>query len=175
MMVWQPTRIILHHSATKDGLTLSWDGVGHYHRSWAYRGKIITPDRASELMAMGKRVKKPWKDNGYQAGCELVEQEYLCMIGRPWHIHGAHCRGQNTRALGFCFVGNYDEVAPDPKMIQEAVKRVLVPWCLIFQINPADIYGHCDFSNKTCPGSQFPIRDVIGQVGSKLLQIKGRG
>ena len=90
------------------------------------------------------------------------------MYGRPWDYIGAHTQGQNTDTLGFCFVGNYDLIEPDPMMLAIAAQRVLAPWCRAFGISPQAIHGHRDYSSKSCPGDLFSVELLIDLVESEM-------
>lgn len=132
-----PRRIIIHHSATEDGQTFSWATIRKFHVE-----------------------SRGWLDIGYHAGVELVGPTYECMYGRPASMHGAHTAGKNRDSLGFCFVGNFDLVAPEPERLAVAVRRVIAPWCVQYGLGPEDIFGHRDFSEKTCPGKLFDLDDL---------------
>ena len=54
-----PRRIIIHHSATKDGRTFSWSAIRRYH-----------------VHTLG------WTDIGYHAGIELIGDDFECLFGR---------------------------------------------------------------------------------------------
>jgi hypothetical protein len=141
-MPFRPTHIVLHHSATRDGSTYSWGAIRAWH-----------------VETLG------WDDNGYHGGIERItdsaqRDSYAVLYGRPVTEMGAHCRGMNSKSLGFCFVGNYDEREPDQAMIEEAARRVLVPWMIQHGIGPQQIVGHRDYSSKTCPGARFDIERV---------------
>ena len=146
-MINRPNKIVVHHSLTKDGETVSWPAIERFHRY--YRG---------------------WIDVGYHAGCEIVgDGDVVCMYGRPWDQIGAHTQGHNVDTLGFCFVGNYDEIEPDPMMLAVAAQRVLAPWCKSFGISPTSIYGHRNFaSNRTCPGRLFSVDLLIDLVEAEM-------
>ena len=161
-------RIIIHHSATEDGASFSWRAIRHYHLSWAYKGRIITEAEAKALIAAHKNVKPPYSDVGYHAGIELLGTEYECLYGRPTTKNGAHTRGENGDSLGFCFVGDYDVVEPDPGMLIVAAKRVLAPWCVEHHIDPGEIDGHRKYANKTCPGKLFNIDELRCVVEAAL-------
>ena len=130
MIKW--THIILHHSLTEDSQTVSWNAIRKYHLS------------------------KGWYDIGYHAGIELVGDEYVIMAGRPLNMQGAHTKGMNDKALGFCFVGNYDLTSPPAAMLVKAAAYIK-GWEDELNIFPENIHGHRDYANKTCPGSQFDI------------------
>lgn len=138
--MFTPKQIVVHHSATKDSGTVSWNAIRKFHVE-----------------------QNGWQDIGYHAGIELVGDRYECMVGRSITIPGAHCEGHNKDSLGFCFVGDYDAVAPNPEMLAVAVDRVLAPWCFRFNIPIDRIYGHRQFSPKTCPGKLFSV-DMLREM-----------
>jgi len=139
-----PKMIILHHSATKDSGTVSWPAIRRYH------------------------IEQGWGDIGYHAGIELVGDDYEVMLGRPEELAGAHTKGKNSVSLGFCFVGDYDRQPPDPRMLEIAVDRVLLPWCRKYRLTADDIRAHYEFANKTCPGSSFPVEQVRNLIKARL-------
>ncbi len=129
------TYIVIHHSATVDSNTYSWDAIKKYHIE----------------------VNK-WSDIGYHGGIELVEHEYKLLAGRPLNTKGAHCKdgGMNNVALGFCFVGNYDLIEPPIPMLIKGSQQIR-SWMEIFHIPLEHIKGHRDYSVKTCPGKLFDL------------------
>ena len=139
--MFRPKRIIIHHSLTSDGAAVSWGAIRRFHTE--VRG---------------------WKDIGYHAGCELARDQWECLYGRPLTEPGAHTRGLNHDSLGFCFVGNFDESRPPAEALRVAAQRVLVPWLHLFELDLDDIYGHRDFSSKSCPGRFFDLDELRGMV-----------
>ncbi len=137
-----PTKIILHHSLTADGETVSWGAIRRYHRT-----------------VMG------WRDIGYHYGIELVDRAPEILVGRMMNEYGAHCRGagMNRRSLGVCFVGNFDDQPPAPAIWDAGLKLVgsLVD---MFNISPKDVHGHCAFSGKSCPGKRFDVERFREQL-----------
>lgn len=136
-----PNKIIVHHSLTKDGKTVSWGNIRNYH-----------------INTLG------WNDIGYHAGVELVDYQYEILMGRMWDKVGAHTQGQNSDSLGICFVGNYDLIEPPDEMLETGAKIIRL-WMKLYHIDILDIYRHHDFASyKSCPGLQFDIiklRDII--------------
>ena len=127
-----PKRIILHHSLTKDSETVSWGAIRRYH------------------IDMG------WVDIGYHYGIELLRDQYEILLGRMPDEVGAHTKGYNTGSIGICFVGNYDLIMPPKEMWNLAL--VLVRYlCRTYKIPHDLIYGHRNFSPKTCPGLLFNV------------------
>jgi len=141
MVNW--THVIIHHSLTKDGATVSWDAIRKFHME-----------------------QNGWNDIGYHAGIELVGDEYVIMTGRSLSTKGAHCKEENmnSKAIGFCFVGNYDLIAPPITMLVKGasyIKGIMD----IFGIIPANVRGHRDYATyKSCPGRLLDMsifRDLL--------------
>lgn len=132
---FKPTKIIVHHSLTKDSETVSWGAIRSYH-----------------IHTLG------YSDIGYHAGVELTSHGYYEVLwGRPWDQAGDHTRGKNHDSLGICFVGNYDEKPPFMDAYETGA-RLIRYWLKQFNIDINHIYGHRYFSTyKTCPGKKFDL------------------
>jgi hypothetical protein len=130
--------IIIHHSLTRDSGTVSWGAIRTYH------------------------ISRGWKDIGYHFGVELINNQYEILIGRPWNETGAHTRGINTKAIGICFVGNYDEIPPPTDMLLKGGKLIS---CLMkdFGIPLKNVRPHRAFADKTCPGKLFNM-DIFRKI-----------
>ena len=129
------TSLILHHSLTPDHHVLvDTYAIRRYHIE--HNG---------------------WQDIGYHLVQEIVGDEPLLVIARPWNISGAHAPGRNHDSLGYCIVGNFDEAPPDPATWAGAVKAA--QWlCDVFSIPPSEVYGHREVTpNRTCPGKYFNL------------------
>lgn len=139
-----PTHIMIHHSLTEDGSTVSWAAIEKYHKE-TYK----------------------WLDIGYHAGIEVVtdnlelnKYKYQALIGRPVYAHAAACPqgNMNAVALHVCCVGNFDLVAPSVDYLKVLLKRVIIPWATEFSIPPSNWVGHRDYNvNKSCPGNKFNL------------------
>jgi len=135
-----PKRIILHCSATKDGLVVDWQAIRRYHLS------------------------NSWTDIGYHFGIELVNGEYEILVGRQMTVQGAHTSGENSDSLGICCVGDFDKVAPPAQQWQLALKLVR-SLQQVFSIPTDRVYGHREFTNlKTCPGKMFDLSEFRRQL-----------
>ena len=128
-----PKYLIIHHSLTKDGPTVSWEAIRKYHMET-----------------------NGWSDIGYHYGVELVGSSYQVMKGRDESVVGAHCKeeGMNRNSLGICMVGNYD-LAPVQSegllLLTTLVKRLM----LKYNIPVLNVKRHGDYAPKSCPGSKF--------------------
>jgi hypothetical protein len=136
----RPTKIILHHSATKDSGTVSWNAIRKYHIEQC-----------------------KWDDIGYHFGVELINGHYEILVGRTLDTVGAHTSGHNSDSIGICFVGDFDQVLVPPGQWEAGLK--LVRWLTqAYSISRANIYGHRNFAPKTCPGINFDIGRFIKEL-----------
>jgi hypothetical protein len=143
--------IMVHHSLTKDGDTVSWPAIEKYHRE-----------------------SKGWRDIGYHAGVEVVtgdvtlsDYRVQALFGRsPFEQASACPQGEmNVLALHVCVVGNYDLAPPSLAAMRVLAKRVVLPWMREYGIPPERIVGHRDFNpDKTCPGTKFDLDLLRGIV-----------
>lgn len=74
-------RIIVHTTATKEGVHYSVSDIDRWHRELGYSGI------------------------GYHF---VVYLDGSIHIGRPVSKIGAHCKGYNTGSIGICYVGGLD-------------------------------------------------------------------
>lgn len=138
-----PDKIIIHHSATKDGLVLrDWDAIRDYH---------INTNK--------------WLDIGYHYGIESVQNQYQIMIGRPLTMEGAHCLGQNTSSIGICVVGDFTKEPPPEAQYQTLTYLILEKIYPVFGELP--VYRHDDFYATGCPG-KLDIEHVRKMLSTKL-------
>ena len=135
--------IVIHHSLTEDGKTVSWSAIRKYHK---------------EMLG--------WSDIGYHMGVEDIYGEYEVLVGRPLTRPGAHCThlDMNRQGIGICFVGNYDVIKPSMGMILIAMNRIIIPLCKLYGIPWNNIIGHREAgAPKTCPGLLYDM-DVLREL-----------
>jgi len=134
------THIMLHHSLTRDGKTVSWGGIRRHHLETRGLDAI-----------------------GYHYGVEMVGDHYEVMLGRSEIDAAVACPEDemNACALHVCCVGNFDDAPPSRAMLEVLVELVILPAMVEYGIPPERIIGHNDAdSTRTCPGSQFDL-DVV--------------
>ena len=129
----EPTRIILHHSLTRDSGTVSWGAIRNYH------------------------IKRGWPAIGYHFGIENLRGQTEILSGRFPDIPGAHCRGHNHDSIGICFVGDFDSQPPPQESWTAGIKLCRY---LMKIYNIQTIRGHREFDpGKSCPGRLFNLDD----------------
>lgn len=140
--------IVLHHSATIDGGTVSWGAIRLYHK-----------------------CVNGWSDIGYHLGIELVGAHYEVLLGRPWTMDGAHARGRNSSSLGVCLVGNFDNRKPNGELWSAAVG--VIAWISVqLRVPVQRIVGHREVTKgRTCPGTLFDMKEFRAAVAK--LRKKG--
>jgi N-acetyl-anhydromuramyl-L-alanine amidase AmpD len=126
-------QIIIHHSATQGG---SSESFAEYH--------VLAND---------------WPGIGYhfvinQSG-QIDQTQYLQTVSY-------HTSGQNSRSVGICLVGDYDEQSLPPAQLDALILLILN---IQNQLGRTlAIFGHNEFSNKTCPGSKVNIDQIRSKV-----------
>lgn len=120
-------KIIVHCTATPQGKNFSVADIDRWHRQ---RG---------------------FQSIGYHFVIGLDGEVF---VGRPIEQVGAHCKNQNARSIGVCYVGGLtaDGKKPtDSRTPQQKAALVSLLTELRKRFPQAKIYGHRDFANKACP------------------------
>jgi hypothetical protein len=90
-----------------------------------------------------------WDDIGYHY---LIGPDGLIFRGRPEEVVGAHCV-PNSGKVGICLLGNYDpDFDPLPEKGWDSLKKLTIALSSKYDIPPDMLFGHRDFSPKSCPG-----------------------
>ncbi len=134
--------IMLHHSLTADGETVSWGAIRKWHMG-------LHPDSPYR--------EKPMVDIGYHYGIEQIGDQYEILVGRDLDHDGAHCpQGEmNRKAIGICFVGNFDLASPPAN---QWARGLLFVKSLMRILDIPIIVGHRDYNpDKSCPGKMFDM------------------
>ncbi len=158
----KPQYLIVHHSLTRDGLVADWEAIRRFHKA---------PPPAGY----------GWSDIGYHYGIENVKGGIVLQVGRPEYMPGAHTKElfMNTKSLGICVVGNFDEAPPE-----RAVVRFLVDFCrrkiAEHGIPLQSVLGHREVGAmagfdwtkgqyKSCPGRYFHMDSFREMVAGAVL------
>lgn len=149
--------IVIHHSLTKDGDTVSWGAIRDYH-----------------VKVNG------WREIGYHLGLERIDGRYEVLLGRLPDEVGAHCKDgdMNSRGIGICCVGNFDEEVPSVELLTK-LKEVCLWLMKTYRIYPDNVIGHKEAQGlsgisyerqKTCPGRMFPMERLRNELQAALPQ-----
>lgn len=118
--------IIIHCSATREGLDFRAADIDRWHRE---RG---------------------WHSIGYHY---VIDLDGTIEKGRALSDIGAHCSGHNAHSIGICYIGGLDENGNPADTRTPAQRTALLRLIheLKEQFPEARVYGHRDFSAKSCP------------------------
>lgn len=120
-------KIIIHCTATPEGRDCTVADISRWHRERGF----------SEI--------------GYHY---VIYRDGSIHAGRDVSKAGAHCKGQNARSIGVCYVGGMDAAGKQAKDTrtpeQKAALRGLVAK-LKAEYPGAAVHGHNEFAAKACP------------------------
>ncbi|MFA4933857.1 MAG: N-acetylmuramoyl-L-alanine amidase [Candidatus Omnitrophota bacterium] len=140
--------IIIHHSATDEGSSLSFDKA-HLSRGWDGVGYHFVIDNGSK----GK------KDGQIEVSPRWLKQE-----------NGSHCKAgsMNTKAIGICLVGNFSKETPTPKQV-DALVYLVDKLRRYYKIPLNQIMGHGQVpgAKTECPGKNFPWRVLKSRLTAR--------
>jgi N-acetylmuramoyl-L-alanine amidase len=119
-------KIIIHCSATPPNMYVDAKLVDDWHKQ---RG---------------------WSGIGYHF---FIKRDGQIELGRPLQKQGAHTKNQNKNSIGLCYAGGVDEdMSPEDNRTSAQIASLLSLLRLLKNIFPkTTIYGHRDFSTKSCP------------------------
>ncbi len=114
-----------------------------------------------------------WNDVGYHF---LIGSDGLIFEGRPATVVGAHAV-PNTGKVGICMIGNHDpEGDPVTAEAWNALTDLVTALAFQYDIPMEELYGHRNFSHKTCPGDRIYNRfgelrkEVHRRIGTMGLE-----
>ena len=102
----------------------------------------------------GWHLKRGWRDIGYHF---LIQRDGTVDEGRPIEQSGAHTKGHNWDSIGISYVGGVEAKKKDGKWIakdtrtDEQKESLLDLICQLHDTYGGVVYGHRDFSSKSCP------------------------
>jgi N-acetylmuramoyl-L-alanine amidase len=118
--------IIIHCTATPEGRPVTVAEVDRWHRARGFQGI------------------------GYHY---LIGLNGEVWQGRSVEIVGAHCEGHNAHSVGVCYAGGLDDRAraKDTRTAKQKAALAALVARLKTTYPGATVYGHRDFSKKSCP------------------------
>lgn len=130
--------IVLHCTATKEGVYVSLDTVRRWHM-----------------------IERGWSDIGYHY---LVLLDGTIEKGRPVERSGAHAKGHNKHSIGVAYVGGLDNQM-NPKdtrtdLQKESLNNLLTE--LLNTYPESTLIGHNEVSSKACPS--FRVDEVYAYL-----------
>lgn len=174
--------IVVHHSASPDGVNRDWDGIIKYHTSYRADFEIVSKEEFERRLAAhkGEVLEKPWRAVGYHMATEFVNGDPVFHWGRPLSMVGAHAgvagvsNKYNEEFLGFVCIGNFDAISPDPKLWDFNL-LVFRAFMEAFKISADNIIGHREVFDrlnvprqKTCPGKCFSMDRLRGELRGQI-------
>lgn len=118
--------IILHCTATKEGIDYSVEQVRKWH------------------------LDRGFNDIGYHF---LIRLDGTVEAGRPLETVGAHCKGHNANSIGIAYVGGLDKNGrpKDTRTLpqKEAMRRLVHDLKQYFP--RLEVHCHNEYSTKACP------------------------
>lgn len=134
-----PEHIIVHHALAKNCTV--WD-IHRWH------------------------LNNGWAGIGYHFFIDKQGQVYK---GRDINQSGAHCPPLNSRSIGICLEGCYQEYKNQTdREVPEAQLAALIKLTQGLMVNlsiPINrVQRHSDYSSKLCPGNYFPWEEFVERV-----------
>lgn len=141
-----------------------WNGTLSKRSSTKY---IILHNRAgngSVESIHAQHVSQGWTGIGYHF---YVRKDGTVYRGRPIDTVGAHTSNYNSVSIGVCFEGNFDN---ETTMCGEQIKSGQALVGYLKELYPsAEIKKHKDFNATSCPGKNFPFKEIKkGEISAKL-------
>ena len=122
----QINNVVIHHSATKSGTPQSY---ARYH--------VDTHG---------------WPGIGYHY---VIQKDGTIYQTNELDTISFHVSGHNTRSIGICLTGHYDQQAVPEIQLQQCGKLIASLRSMLPK--EIEISGHRDFSTKSCPGDKVDI------------------
>lgn len=135
-------KIIIHCSASDFGnaqrirewhLERGWSDIGYHYV--INNGKVFKDDKINQMVQDG-----------------FIEK------GRDDSIVGAHTQGQNSNSIGICLIGNKDFTKEQFFSLNTLLDSLLKA----YNLTKNDVYGHYNFSSKTCPN--FNVQEFMKRI-----------
>ena len=125
------TKIILHCSATKEGLDFKKKNIEQWHKERGF----------------------PCSGGTYCGYHYIIDLDGTIEIGKPFGYAGTHCKGENACSIGICYIGGLDKDGQpcDTRTAAQCESMVNLVRVLRACFPEAKVYGHRDFASRDCP------------------------
>ena len=90
-----------------------------------------------------------WPGIGYHY---VIDKNGSCYQTQPLNTVSYHCKGQNTRSIGICLLGNFEKEKPTFKQLAALYLLMLD---IKYKLPNIKYYPHYTFRNTLCPGKNF--------------------
>ena len=101
-----------------------------------------------DLWHKQRGFKRTYEGKTYHIGYHFVLlEDGFIEAGRPLEISGAHCKGHNADSIGICLIGKNEFTDKQFNSLRDLIKGLMIQ----YKLKIDNVYGHRDFSNKTCP------------------------
>ena len=119
--------IIIHYTATMEGMDIAASDIDRWHRERGWRRGI-----------------------GYHY---VVKLDGSVERGQPISVAGTHCKGHNAHSIGVVYVGGLDRRGRSADTRTPAQKRAMLQLLVkLTKMYRCRIHGHRDYSATLCPG-----------------------
>ena len=113
----------------------------------------FTPEQIHQM-----HLANGWRGIGYNF---YVRRDGTIYHGREENAAGGHTKGYNSRSVGVCFEGNFENETMSEAQIKAG--QALVKY-LKYQYPRARVVRHRDLNATACPGKNFPFDKITNPV-----------
>ncbi|XP_035209347.1 peptidoglycan-recognition protein SC2-like, partial [Stegodyphus dumicola] len=85
----------------------------------------------------------------------LIGSDGRVYEGRGWTVRGTHTLNFNTNSVGIAFIGNFNEIQPNKKMISAVLNLINCGVRKGYLTPIREIYGHRDVGCTESPGKNL--------------------
>ena len=118
--------VILHCTATKEGIDVSLDTIKNWH------------------------LGRGFSDVGYHY---VISLDGKIVLGRNVFTQGAHTSSKNEKSIGVAYVGGLDKDGnpKDTMTLYQDISFMRLFEALSVTFGNLELHGHNEYSNKACP------------------------
>lgn len=109
-----------------------------------------------------------WRAIGYNFWIDFDGTVY---VGRGFNL-GAGVGNHNSHVISIGFRGDYHETEDEMPKAQYSAGVKLIKWICSKVENITMIGGHNSWNNTECPGSSFPLAEMVEESGLEYVEIE---